>query len=229
MNWSDWIKTIHTQPNEVPSLLQRHLALAPMEDSAQAKALIQAMQNRDDELFFLHGEENDEELVVFQVNDDWHACRWTGETAEESDLALFINYSRQLSRAIKQFDRDPEVGDYYSLRPLIYGGHYWLESVCGDEVNRFQELESDELAVLLVPWQSGDSLFELVESLRRGDRIGYFENLLGVLLPFTSAREAGAIKNRLEERFEPEQFEVWQYNDDFNNHFELKTKVEEVL
>lgn len=229
MKWSEWVQTIHTQPGEISSLLDQHLGLSPMADTAQAKALIQAMQNRDDDIFFLEGEEDNEELIVYENDEEWHARRWSGEVNPE-DMALFINYSKTLSEIVEERRNRTKIGEYYSLRPLIYGGDYWVDSVCADEVDRFQSLGDDrDLTVMLISWRPGHSLFELVESLRRGDRIGYFESLLGVLLPFTDQEEAVLIKERLAERFRPDNFKVLQWREDFDNYFELKNKVEEVI
>lgn len=229
MSWSDWVQTVHTQPDEVPSILDRHLGFKLMDDSARSRAIIQAMQNRDGDLFFLEGEGENETLLVYQHGEEWHVRSWSGEFNEE-DLALFLQYTSDLAKRVRNQRAGKKIGDYYSLRPLIYGGEYWLEKIASDEINRLSDLDdSRQLSVILITWRPGNSLFEFVESLRRGDRIGYFETHLGVLLPFTGAEDTSSVTDRLRERFKTEEFKVWRWGKDFENHFELQTKVEEEL
>jgi len=229
MSWSKWVQTVHTQPDDVPALIDRRLELKKLGDPAQAKAITRAMQNRPGSLFFLEGEAEGEELIVFEHGDNWYVREWSGQEDEE-DLASFINYTTELSEVISSKKDRKQIGEYYSLRPLIYGGEFWLENICADEINRFKDLdESAELAVFLMSLYPGHSLFDTVESLRRGDRVGYFEGSIGVLLPFTSPAEAGTVRDRLNDQFQLESFRMWNWGEEFENHFELKTKIEERL
>lgn len=229
MSWSKWVQTVHTQPEDVPALIDRQLDLKQLGDPGQAKAIIQAMQNRPGSLFFLEGEAENEELIVFEQGDDWYVREWPGEDDEE-DMALFINYTTKLSDLISSKKDRKQIGEYYSLRPLIYGGEFWLENICADEITRYKDLDgSEDLAVFLISMYPGQSLFDTVESLRRGDRVGYFGREIGILLPFTSRQQAGTVRDRLKDEFQLESFRMWMWGDDFENHFELKTNIEEQL
>ncbi len=123
-----------------------------------------------------------------------------------------------------------DFGNYYSLRPLVYGGQYWLNTVCRQEVDRYRDLEeTGELSVIVIPWDEDWSLFEMVESLRRGDRVGYFENLLGILLPFTGESEREVLVERLKNTFRVGESYSWQIERDFENPHELSVMVKELL
>lgn len=227
LEWSDWIKTLQAQPGDVPSLLDQKFQLEKLDDPGQARALIQALKHEGEKVFFLEDEEG-ERFLIYE-NGDWQ-IRSISPDYDQTALSIIVRYTVGLSDVLKEQRRRGDIGDYYSLRPLIYGGEFWLDEICANEIDRFRHLgDEQDLSVMLIDWKPGDSLFNLVESLRRGDRIGYFENKIGVLLPFTSPLEARGVSERIEREFFIENAHHWFWNNHFENHFDLKSEIEQKI
>lgn len=162
------------------------------------------------------------------MNDEWEVRTFPDGISSEK-LSHLLHYTMKVADSISRTKANTNFGDYYSLRPLIYGGEFWLDTVCRQEFNRYQDLkESQVLSVIVIPWKSEWSLFELVESLRRGDRIGYFENMLGILLPFTNETQLKTVADRLEERFDVSDVLAWLADRDFENLHQLTSRVREL-
>lgn len=229
IDWANWIKTVQAQPNDILSLLETKFNFKMLDDPGHARALIQAVKHRNHNLLFLENEENDHRFIAFEDGNDWY-IRILPREIDEDSLAILIRYTIKLSNLFRDRRERKGIGDYYSLRPLIYGGDFWLEEICADEIDRFQDLdETRNFSVLLMNWDPGDSLFELVESLRRGDRIGYFGEKIGVALPFTSRTQATEICERLQQEYFVEEISRWSWKEQFKNYFELKTEIEKIL
>lgn len=166
--------------------------------------------------------------MAYRLNDEWEVRTFPSDVSSDM-LSHLLHYTMKVSDSINRSNKNRNFGDYYSLRPLIYGGEYWLDTVCRQEFNRYQDLkESQILSVIVIPWKSEWSLFELVESLRRGDRIGYFENILGILLPFTNSSQMETVADRLEKTFELSDVFAWVVDRDFENLHELTNRVREL-
>lgn len=162
------------------------------------------------------------------MNDEWEVRTFPTDVSMEM-LSHLLHYTMKVVDSVERTRSERNFGDYYSLRPLIYGGEYWLDTVCRQEFNRYQDLkESQILSVIVIPWKSEWSLFELVESLRRGDRIGYFENILGILLPFTNENQMETVADRLEETFDLSDVYSWLVDRDVDNLHELTNRVREL-
>lgn len=167
-------------------------------------------------------------MVAFRHGNEWHV-RLLPESVPRDVISKFLHYTMDAIYCMEESGTS-EFGDYYSLRPLVYGGQYWLDTVCRQEFDRYKDLKETEiLSVIVIPWQENWSLFELVESLRRGDRIGYFEDLLGVLLPFTDESQLQSVSERLKANFDIDQVYCWQIERDFQNLHTLTSQVKELL
>jgi len=167
--------------------------------------------------------------VAYRLGNEWK-IRSLPEDAPVEELSQLLHYTQSVVDCFRRKDDRRDFGDYYSLRPLVYGGHYWLEKVCRQEYSRYQDLkEQGVLSVIVIPWNEGWSLFDLVESIRRGDRVGYFERLVGILLPFTNREQTSTVEERLKDRFDVGKSYSWQVEEDFDNVHELTNKVEELL
>lgn len=203
------------------------MGLSELDDEAEVQALKHAIESYDDQLLFL--ENNNRNLVAYRFGSEW-ILREIPESIPEDDFSRLISYSLNMLNLHERSERQSTFGDYYSLRPLIYGGVYWLNKVCRQEFNRHEELGTpDKLSVIVLPWDRRWSLFDLVESVRRGDRIGYFETILGVVLPFTNKTQRNKVENRLNENFDISEIYSWGMGDDFENLHELQTSVKKML
>lgn len=168
-------------------------------------------------------------MLAYRFDSEW-TLRQLSPDSSRDRISKFLHYTMNVIDCIQQSREGSEYGDYYSLRPLIYGGDYWLDTICRQEFNRYQDLkEQGILSVIVISWREDWSLFDLVESLRRGDRVGYFEDLLGILLPFTDADQMQSVSERLLDRFETNDVHQWQIERDFENVHDLTKKVEELL
>lgn len=195
------------------------------------QAIKHALQSHDDRVLFLEGEESGTTtgMLAYRFGSEWTVRSLSPDTSRDR-ISQFLHYTMNVVDCIKESREESEYGDYYSLRPLVYGGSYWLDTVCRQEFNRYQDLkEKGVLSVITIPWRKDWSLFDLVESLRRGDRVGYFEDLLGIMLPFTDAEQMEAVSERLTDRFEVGRAHCWQVERDFENVHQLTKKVEELL
>lgn len=189
------------------------------------------MQSHEDQVLFLEDPDQGDGggMVAYRLGNEWN-LRGLPDQINRTTLSKFLHYTMNVVDCVEASIGNAEFGDYYSLRPLVYGGHYWLETVCRQEFNRYQDLKEDGvLSVIVIPWETDWSLFELVESLRRGDRVGYFEDLLGILLPFTDDSQMKAVEDRLGNRFEVGEIYTWQVERDFENLHELSVMVKELL
>lgn len=205
--------------------------LKDLEDESERKAIKHALQSHEQEVLFLEDEETgrNSKMVAYRLSNEWRLRILPDELSQEV-LSKFLHYTMDLVDCVKQSITDSNYGSYYSLRPLIYGGEYWLDTVCRQEYDRYQDLkESRVLSVIVIPWNEDWSLFELVESLRRGDRVGYFEDLLGIVLPFTNETQMDAVANRLKNTFDIDDTYCWLVEDDFDNLHELSTMVKGLL
>lgn len=231
IEWATWLETIQSNPSRLTDELDSVFDLEELGDESELKAIKHALQSHDDRVLFLEGEESgsDDGMLAYRFGSEWTVRTLAPDTSRDR-ISKFLHYTMNVVDCIKESQEDSEYGDYYSLRPLVYGGNYWLDTVCRQEFNRYQDLkEKGILSVIAVSWRKDWSLFDLVESLRRGDRVGYFEDLLGILLPFTDAGQMGAVSERLTNRFEINRIHCWQVERDFENVHQLTKKVEELL
>ncbi len=168
-------------------------------------------------------------MVAYRLGNEWK-IRSLPDDAPVEELSQLLHYTLSVVDCLRRKDERKDFGEYYSLRPLVYGGHYWLEKVCRQEYNRYQDLkEQGVLGVIVIPWNIDWSLFDLVKSIRRGDRVGYFERLIGIVLPFTNRKQMNNVEDRLKKRFDVGRSYCWQVDEDFKNIYELTNKVEELL
>ncbi len=226
-SWSDWLEAVRTQPEQVSALLDNRLGLNPLKQDGEADAIKRAIRARGERVLFI--ENNSRTLVGYRSGGQWHVRQPPGGIDREQ-YGRFLEYSLTVSQYLR--DRHPEstYGAYYSLRPLIYGGEYWLETVCRQELNRVKESGQEAtLSVMVISLETGIPVFELVKSMRKGDRFGYFEDYLSVILPFTGPDETSAASRRIRERFGIPKLHHWNYGDEFSNHFELETRVKKLL
>jgi len=224
ISWSTWLDKIRSRkPEGVPELIDRELALEPLNDEAEIKALKHSVQSFDEPIIFL--ESDGRKIVAYRFDGDW-ILRRHPEAIPGAELYRLIEYTLGALACLRQTLPRPQFGDYYSLNPLIYGGEYWLGTVCRQEISRYREDErATKLSVLIVPWSERGSLFEFVKSLRRGDRIGYFGQFLGVVLPYTGKPEMRVVIDRMKETFGVNEIRFWEMERDFGNYHELKTRV----
>lgn len=227
IRWSNWLEKIRSlKPDTIPEFLDRELQLEELQDDAELQALQHSIQSFDEPVLFLESDER--EMVAYRFNGDWILRRLPGEFPGRH-LYRLITYTLNALRCIQQAMPRPRFGDYYSLNPLVYGGQYWTETVCRQEISRFEDDErAGKLSVLIVPWKNGGSLFDFVESLRRGDRIGYFGDFLGVMLPYTGEPEMRVVIDRIKEMFGLNEVYFWEIGRDFQNYRELKNRVKKL-
>lgn len=227
ISWSTWLEKIRSQqPDALPELIDHELQLQPLEDEAEVKALKHSLQSFNEPIVFLKSDSRD--IVAYRFDDGW-VLRRKREEAAGGDIYRLINYALVALKCIRRAMPRPQFGDYYSLNPLIYGGEYWLETVCRQEISRFEDDDrARKLSVLIVPWNERGSLFDFVESLRRGDRIGYFGRFLGVMLPYTGEPEMRVVIDRIKEIFGLNEVHFWKMGQEFQNYHELKTRVEKL-
>lgn len=232
IDWSNWLRTIQSNPSQITEKLDEAFRLEKLNDEAEEQALKHALQSHEEQVLFLEDRNQADEgdgMVAYRLGNEWKIRSLSPDVSRDV-LSKFLHYTMNAVECIDATIGESDFGDYYSLRPLVYGGHYWLDTVCRQEFNRYQDLkESGVLSVMVVPWQEDRSLFELVESLRRGDRVGYFEDLLGIALPFTDHSQMEAVDERLQSTFEISQTYRWQVERDFENLHELSVKVKELL
>lgn len=218
---------LRTQPDQVTGLLDAHLGLSPLREEGEAEAIKRAIQTREDRVLFI--EDDRRKLVTFR-RDGEYEVRQLPEDTEPEAYGRFIEYSLKVAAYLRRQKPDSSFGAYYSLRPLIYGGEYWLDTVTRQEINRCQDTDPPTaLNVLMLVLEPGIPVFEVVQSMRKGDRFGYFETLLGVLLPFTTRDEAQIVIDRLHSHFTIPNIHHWELTTEFENHFELQTRVKKLL
>lgn len=227
ITWSTWLEKIRSQqPSALPDLIDHELQLEPLKDEAEVKALTHSLQSFNESIVFLKSDSRD--LVAYRFDGDW-VLRRQGEEVAGRDVYRLIHYTLVALKCIRRAMPRPQFGDYYSLNPLVYGGQYWLDTVCRQEISRFEDDErARKLSVLIVPWDERGSLFDFVESLRRGDRIGYFGGYLGVMLPYTGKPEMRVVIERIKEMFDLNEVHFWEMGREFQNYHELKTRVEKL-
>jgi hypothetical protein len=221
---------LQSDPSGITDELDRVFDLDELNDEAEEQALKHALQSHEDPVLFLDGESrSDGGMVAYRFGNEWK-LRSLPDDAPVEELSQLLHYTLSVVDCLRKKEAREDFGDYYSLRPLVYGGHYWLEKVCRQEFSRYQDLkEKGVLSVIVIPWNEDWSLFDLVESIRRGDRVGYFERLVGILLPFTNREQMQIVEERLKKRFDVGTSYCWQVERDFENVHELTNKVEELL
>lgn len=221
---------MQADPSGISDELDQAFDLDQLDDEAEEQALKHALQSHEDPVLFLDGENQaGEGMVAYRFGNEWK-IRSLPDDAPVEDLSQLLHYTLSVVDCLRRKDKKTDFGDYYSLRPLVYGGHYWLEKICRQEYNRYQDLKEESvLSVIVIPWNEDWSLFDLVESIRRGDRVGYFEQLVGILLPFTNREQMSIVEERLKKHFDVGTSYCWQVEEDFENVHELNTKVEELL
>lgn len=226
-SWSDWLEAVRTQPDQVSRLLDNRLGLSPLKQDGEAEAIKRAIRDREETVLFI---ENDSRTMLgYRTDGQWH-IRQPPAGVNRELYGRFLEYSLTVSRYLRKRHPESTYGTYYSLRPLIYGGDYWLDTVCRQELNRIQDDEQMEaLSVMMISLETGIPVFELVRSMRKGDRFGYFEDYLSVILPFTATDDATAAARRIQNRFNIPNLRQWNYGDEFSNHFELQTRVKKLL
>lgn len=194
--------------------------LQPLEDSGEETALVQNLNRFDENIIFLEDEERS--LCAFRLENSWKIRKIPAELEPEL-LADFLEYILELEKISGDFF---SAGlSYYSLRPLVYTGEYWLEEVCRRELGNYRKNKLP-FSVLVVKEVERGRLNELLDHLRPGDRAGYFGDMLAVILPGARDGEVEEIKSKLQNLFYFENFSSWQVGKDFENHHELRTRVE---
>lgn len=204
--------------------MKSNLPLKPLEDDAEADALRPSLRSLDERVVFLS--QDDRTLVGLQGTGDWFLYELT-EQVEADQLSELLEYLTVAAEYfVEQAETGEEVRDYYSIRPLIYGGDYWLDEVCPREVNRFDALEEGYFSVVLLRWPGDSTLHSLADSLRRGDRLGYFPGVVAVACPFTPPKAANTLVDRLEYKFYLNDARRLTYGFQFHNLPELRSEVQ---
>ncbi|MGM0381145.1 MAG: hypothetical protein ACQEP7_04095 [bacterium] len=204
-------------------IVEKNLSLSPLEDPAEERALVQTLSRYDERIVFLENEGR--KLCAFSADNRWHIKKIPGELSGE-ELAEFLEYIIDFFELARN-TLSAEVS-YYSVDPLVYGGKYWLDNVCRRELGAYNKNDLP-FSILAVDEVDGNLLRKILNTLRAGDRPGYFGDLLGVILPATEVEEAEKIRKRLKDDFYLDHIYVWQVERDFENLHELKTRVEKKI
>ncbi len=194
-----------------------------LEDQGEEIALRRSLRSMDERVVFL--QQDSRNIIGYRHRDEW-TVRELVDSSSPEYISELIEYLSHVLDRVQPRSSDPTRRDYFSIRPLIYGGEYWLEDVSRRELNRFDDLgEEKDLSVLLLKWSADATLFSLVQSLRRGDRLGYFSGMVAAACPFTSPDEADVILERVQQQFLLSSTKRLTYRHQFQNHPELKAKV----
>ncbi len=199
------------------------MPLERLTDQQEEEALRHSLQSYEESVLTLENKKS--KILAVKLDNEWWLYEYPREFSE-NNLAALVKYLINVNRLKNILRKEGRGGIYFSLDPLIYGRKYWLDTVCHEELSRFESAREEmDLSLFILPEVSPGKIKQIARNLRQGDRPGWLGQELGILSPFTSSEEAQKIVARLKKKLSFGGVKIWEAGQHFVNLHEMKNRV----